>query len=378
MSMVLRCRQLVCAFAVLLAALPARAEYGLNFPPPASPGARQIFDIHMLTSTIAAVMTLLVFSVVFFAIFRFRKSTGYQPDQNFHRTWFGRWAWILVPAMVLSVDLTIAGSAQKVLEAVWVVPKDRDMLDVKVVGHQWFWEFEYLDQQVKIESRFTPEDEAGGHFLRAVDHHLVLPTGVPIRFLHTSADVLHAFWVPELGFKKDAIPGYVTETWAELNREGVFRGQCAELCGTWHSRMPLVVEAVSPERFEQWVGEQKVAMAQREAEAQSDKTWAFEELREKGRALYNVNCGTCHQLNGGGLPPAFPPLNGSPIVNGPIEAHISIVLHGKPGSAMPPWGQLNNLELAAIITYERNAWDNHTGDVVQPRDIEAARNVARN
>ncbi|GAB4350973.1 MAG: cytochrome c oxidase subunit II [Gammaproteobacteria bacterium] len=354
-------------------ATAANAELGLNFPPPASQGAQEIYDIHMLTATIATVLTIAVFVVVLFAVFRFRKSRGYEADQNFHKTWFGRWSWILVPAMVLGIDLTIAGSAQKVLENLWVVPKDKNMMDVKVIGHQWYWEFEYLDQQIKVESRYTPEEEAGDLYLREVDNRLVLPTHTPIRFLHTSVDVLHAFWVPELGFKKDAIPGYVTETWAEINREGIFRGQCAELCGTWHSRMPIVVEAVSPEKFEEWVSAQKVALAAKAAEAASDKEWSMAELIEKGKGLYNTNCGSCHQVNGEGLPPAFPPLKGSQIATGPLADHISIVLNGKPGTAMPAWAQLNDLEIAAIVTYERNAWGNDTGDVVQPKDIKAAR-----
>jgi len=200
-----------------------------------------------------------------------------------------------------------------------------------------------------------------------------LPTGVKIRFLHTSADVLHAFWVPELAFKKDAIPGYVTETWASLNREGVFRGQCAELCGTWHSRMPLVVEAVSPEKFDAWVGEQKGKKIAAAAEASSDKVWSKDELMAKGQALYNTKCAACHQVNGAGLAPAFPALKESAIVKGPISDHMNIVINGKEGTAMQAWGSLNDLEIAAIVTYERNAWGNDTGDVLQPADVKQAR-----
>jgi cytochrome c oxidase subunit 2 len=184
---------------------------------------------------------------------------------------------------------------------------------------------------------------------------------------------LHAFWVPELAFKKDAIPGYVTETWSELNREGVFRGQCAELCGTWHSRMPLVVESVSAEKFQVWVADQQAIKVAAAAEAAATKTWSREELMAKGKALYETKCAACHQLTGQGLPPAFPPLNGSAIVNGPIEAHFTMVINGKPGTAMQAWGSLNDLEIAAIITYERNAWDNRTGDTVQPTDVALAR-----
>jgi len=361
--------------AAVLSALagPASAELGLNFPPPAAEVAQEIYDVHMLTMGIATVLLIAVFAVVIYSLYNHRKSRGYPADQKFHETWFGNWSWVIVPVMVLGVDLSIAGSAQKTLAKVWEVPKGEDLMDLKVVGHQWWWEFEYLDHDVKVESRYVPEEKAGDLYLREVDNRLVLPTHRKIRFLHTSADVNHAFWVPELGFKKDAIPGYVTETWAEIDREGVFRGQCAELCGTWHSRMPIVVEAVAPEKFDAWVKQQKEIKLAALAEATSDRTWTKDELTEKGQGLYNTKCGGCHQINGLGLPPAFPGLKDSPMVKGPVRPHIDIVLNGKPGTAMPPWNTLTDLEIAAIVTYERNAWDNNTGDVVQPKDVKAAR-----
>ena len=352
----------------------AHAEYGLNFPEPGSTTAQEIYDIHMLTTYIVTVLLILVFGFVFYSLYAHRKSKGFEADQHFHKTWFGQWSWVLVPGLVLGVDLTIAGSAQKVLESVWQVPDEQDLMEVKVTGHQWWWEFDYLDHDIKVESRFTPEEEAGTDYLRAVDNQLVLPTGRKIRFLHTSADVLHAFWVPELGFKRDAIPGYVTETWTELNREGTFTGQCAELCGTWHARMPIVVKSVSPEEFDSWIEEQKAIKVAAAAEASADKVWSMDELMEKGRGLYNSKCGACHQITGLGLPPAFPALKDSPMVKGgPIADHLDIVLNGKQGTAMQPWNSLNDLEIAAIVTYERNAWDNNTGDIVQPADVKAAR-----
>ncbi len=356
-----------------LGAGPAAAEYGLNFPQPAAPVAQEIYDIHMLTMQIATVLLVIVFAFIIYSLYFHRKSRGYQADQNFHKTWFGNWSWVIVPGLVLGVDLTIAGSAQKVLERIWVVPEDQELLDVKVVGHQWWWEFQYLDHDLTVESRYVPKEESGDLYLRAVDNALVLPTNKRIRFLHTSADVNHAFWVPELGFKKDAIPGYVTETWAEIDREGTFTGQCAELCGTWHSRMPIVVQAVSQEEFGRWVDDQKAMKLAAVAEASSDKVWSKEELMEKGRDKYNTICAACHQVTGLGLPPAFPGLKGSAIATGPIPAHLDIVLNGKEGTAMQAWNSLNDLDIAAIVTYERNAWDNNTGDVIQPADVRAAR-----
>ncbi len=357
----------------LFALPPAKAEYGINFPQPAAGVAQEIYDIHMLTMTIATILLVIVFAIVFYSLYFHRKSRGYEADQNFHNSWFGHWSWVIVPVLVLGVDLTIAGKADAVLKEVWEVPKEENIMDVKVTGHQWWWEFDYLDHDIKVESRFVPKEESGDLYLREVDNRLVLPTGTKIRFLHTSADVLHAFWVPELAVKKDAIPGYVTETWAELNREGVFRGQCAELCGTWHSRMPIVVESVSPQQFAAWVEDKKQVKLAAAAEASADKTWSREELLEKGRGLYNTNCSACHQLNGQGLPPAFPPLKGSQVATGPLAEHIKTVLQGRPGTAMPAWAHLNDLEIAAIVTYERNSWGNDTGDVAQPKDVKAVR-----
>lgn len=376
-------------------ALPAFADMQVNFPEPASHAARQIYDIHMLTMRITFVLLVIVYGIVCYSLFVHRKSRGAVADQKFHLGFLGRWGWVIVPVMVLGVDLSIAGSAEKVLEQLWLVPKDDDMLEVKVVGHQWWWEYEYLDQKLTVESRPLPPEKAGELYLREVDNRLVLPTNTKIRFLHTSADVNHAFWVHELGMKKDAIAGYVTETWTVIDREGVFRGQCAELCGTWHARMPVVVEAVSQEKFATWIDDQRKVAAAAAAEAAADKVWSKDDLMERGRAAYNKNCAACHQLDGKGLPPAFPPIiagqpfPAAPALTKPLEErgflsdgkvvmpavanHLEVILHGIPGTAMQPWAQLNNLDVAAITTYERNAWGNDTGDVVQPADVEKAR-----
>ncbi|MEJ2423533.1 MAG: cytochrome c oxidase subunit II [Candidatus Thiodiazotropha sp.] len=366
-------RSLGTGLALLLGAPCADADYGINFPEPAAGVAQEIYDIHMLTMTIATVLLVIVFAIVFYSLYFHRKSRGYVADQNFHNSWFGHWSWVIVPMLVLGVDLTIAGKADAVLKEVWEVPKEQNIMDVKVTGHQWWWEFDYLDHGIKVESRFVPKEQSGDLYLREVDNHLVLPTGTKIRFLHTSADVLHAFWVPALAVKKDAIPGYVTETWAQIDREGTFRGQCAELCGTWHSRMPIVVDAVSPKQFAAWVDERKAVMVAAAAEAGSDRTWSLDELYARGKTGFKTRCAPCHQVNGMGLPPAFPALNGSKIATGPIADHLRIVINGKQGTAMQSWATLDDLEIASIVTYERNAWDNKTGDVVQPADVKKAR-----
>jgi cytochrome c oxidase subunit 2 len=247
-------------------------------------------------------------------------------------------------------------------------------MTLKVVGSQWKWTYEYLDDDIRVVSNLKKLDPEDPLYLRDVDNPVVLPVGKRIRFLHTATDVLHAWWVPAIAYKKDSIPGYINETWAIIEKEGTYRGQCAENCGTGHGYMPIVVNAVSEDAFRQWVAEQQAAKAAAAAEASADKTWTLDELMARGEETYNKVCAACHQVNGQGLPPAFPGLVGSAIVTGDIAAHLEIVLNGKAGTAMQAFGpQLDDLELAALITYERNAWGNDTGDLVQPGDIAAAR-----
>jgi len=351
----------------------ASAEYKLNFPEAAAPLTQQMYDLHMLTTKIATIIMIIVIGIVAYAILKFRKSKGYEADQDFHETKFGTWSWILVPVIVLGIDLTIAGSASDALEQVEDYSQEADVT-VKVIGSQWKWTYEYMDDDIRIVSNMLPKEEAGDNYLRAVDNPLVLPTHKRIRFLHTATDVLHAWWVPEIVYKKDSIPGYINETWTNIQKEGTYRGQCAEICGTGHAFMPIVVEAISPEKYEAWKAEKKLAMAAASAEASADKTWTKDELMTRGEALYNTNCAACHQIGGEGIPGAFPAIAGSKIAKGDKAGHIDIVLNGKSGTAMAAWGtQLNDLELAAVITYERNAWGNNTGDTIQPADVKSAR-----
>jgi cytochrome c oxidase subunit 2 len=308
-----------------------------------------------------------------YALINFRKSKGYKPDMEFNHTWFGRWSWALVPAIVLGIDFSIAGSATKTLRN--IESHDPAEVTVKVTGSQWKWTYEYMDDDIKIVSNLNkdiPSDDV--LYLRDVDNRLVLPTNKRVRFLHTATDVLHAWWVPAISYKKDSIPGYINETWTVIDKEGVYRGQCAENCGTGHAYMPIVVEAVSPEKYDEWMNGQKVAMAAATAEASADKTWELAELMERGEKLYNTNCAACHMPTGAGIPGVFPALKGSPVAMGEMSKHINTVVKGVAGTAMAAWGnQLNDLELAAIVTYERNAWGNNTGDSAQPADIKAAR-----
>lgn len=354
-------------------ASPAYAEYALNFPEAVAPLTQQMYDLHMLTTKIATIIMIIVIGIVTFAILKFRKSKGYNADQTFHKSAFGTWSWILVPIIVLGIDLTIAGSASDALKQVEDYSQKADVT-IKVIGSQWKWTYEYMDDDIRIVSNMLPKEEAGDNYLRAVDNPLVLPTNKRVRFLHTASDVLHAWWVPQIVYKKDSIPGYINETWTNIQKEGTYRGQCAENCGTGHAFMPIVVEAISPEKYDAWKAEKKAAMAAAAAEASADKTWTKDELMAKGEKVYTTNCVACHQATGTGVPGVFPALAGSKIATEDKPGHIDVVMNGKSGTAMAAWAnQLNDLELAAVITYERNAWGNNTGDVVQPADIKSAR-----
>ncbi|MDH5602061.1 MAG: cytochrome c oxidase subunit II, partial [Gammaproteobacteria bacterium] len=347
----------ITSLALLLCTGAAFAEYNLNLPQPAAPLTQQMFDLHMLTTKIATIIMIVIIGVVGYAIIKFRKSKDYKADQEFHKSAFGLWSWILVPVIVLGIDLTIAGSASDALKQVEDYSQKSDVT-IKVIGSQWKWTYEYMDDDIRIVSNMLPKEKAGDNYLLAVDNPLVLPVGKRIRLLHTATDVLHAWWVPEIAYKKDAIPGYINETWTNIQKEGTYRGQCAELCGTGHAYMPIVVEAVSEEKYEAWKAKQKQQLAAAKAEASAEKVWSKEDLMVRGKKVYETNCMACHQANGMGIPNVFPALAGGKITTGDKAAHIDIVLNGKAGTAMAAWKQLNDLEIAAVVTYERNTWGN--------------------
>jgi len=361
------------ALAMLAMSGAAVADYEINLPEPVSPVTREIFDLHMLTAGVALVIMIIVTAVIVYSLWKHRKSAGFEADQHFHESGFGRWAWIFVPVVVLGIDLSIAGKAAKVFDLVEDTTEAE--LTLKVIGSQWKWTYEYMEDDITLVANLNRDiPETDPLYLRDTDNRVVLPVDTRIRFLHTATDVLHAWWVPALAYKKDSIPGYINETWSIIEKEGVYRGQCAEICGTGHAFMPIVIEAVSKEKYAAWVQEKKLAAAAAMAEASADKVWAKEDLMTRGQEVYTRTCLACHQAEGQGVPPVFPALKGGAITTGDLAAHIDIVLNGKPGTAMAAWaGQLNDLEIAAVITYERNAWGNDTGDVVQPADIKAAR-----
>lgn len=352
------------------------AEYELNLRQGVTEISNKVYDLHMMIFWICCVIGLLVFGVMFYSMFKHRKSRGHQAAQ-FHESTTVELVWTTVPFLIL---VGMAIPAAKTLIAM----EDHSAADmtVKITGYQWKWQYEYMDGPAKGVNFFsnlsTPRDEIenrkekGENYLLEVDNPLVLPVGKKVRFLITANDVIHAWWVPDLAVKKDAIPGFINEIWTKIDEPGVYRGQCAELCGKDHGFMPIELVALEEHKYLDWVAEQKAAG--QAAAAEADKEWTREDLVAKGKEVYTKNCASCHQPTGAGLPGVFPAITGSPIATGKVEDHINIVMNGKAGTAMQAFGaQLSDVDLAAVITYQRNALGNSVGDAVTPQQIKANR-----
>jgi cytochrome c oxidase subunit 2 len=353
-----------------------QAEYGLNLPEGVTPISRDIYGLHMLIFWVCVGIAVLVFGVMVWSMIFHRKSRGVVAS-NFHESTAVELAWTLIPLAVL---IAIAFPATKVL--IDLENTDKADMTVKITGYQWKWQYEYMDEGVSFFSSLdkaskdaTHNDDARAahpNYLLDVDKRLVLPTGKRIRFLMTSNDVIHSWWVRDLGVKQDANPGFINDSWALIEKEGIYRGQCAELCGKDHGFMPIVVEAKSDADYKTWISEQKAA--QKAAAAAGDREWTKDDLMAQGQKVYSGSCASCHGVTGQGIPGVFPALAGSPIATGDVKTHINIVLNGKAGTAMQAFGkQLSDSDLAAVITYERNALSNSTGDLVQPSTIKSAR-----
>jgi len=359
---------------ILLGAGNAFAGFDqLNMTPGVTDISHKVYDLHMLIFKICVVICVGVFAVLIYSIIKHRKSKGAKPA-SFHESTTVEIIWTTIPFLIL---VGMAIPATKTLLALEDT-RDADM-SIKITGYQWKWKYDYLDEDVSFFSTLTtPRDEIenkaakGEDYLMEVDNPIVVPINKKIRFLITSNDVIHSWWVPVLGWKQDAVPGFINDAWAEIKEPGTYRGRCAELCGKDHGFMPIVLVAKTEEDYKSWVADQKAGAAA--AEAASTQTLTKDELMTKGEAVYNKICAACHQATGQGIPGVFPAIAGSKIATGPKEAHIDIVVHGKTGTAMQAFGeQLNAVDLAAVITYERNAFGNDTGDVVQPADIAAAK-----
>ena len=365
-------------FISLLALWPlltwAHDESNYNLPKGVTSISQDIYHLHMTIFWICVGIAVLVFSVMFYSLLMHRKSRGVTAAQ-FHEHPVVEFVWALIPLLIL---IAMAIPATKVLMRMDDTAEAQ--VNIKITGYQWKWKYDYLDEDISFFSHLTTPIEQihnkqpkGEHYLLEVDHPLVVPIKQKIRFLVTANDVLHSWWVPQLGIKRDAVPGFINEAWAKIEKPGTYRGQCAELCGKNHGYMPIVVIAKSQQDYQQWL--QDYHRRQRTAEAQSDKLWSMAELMDKGRTIHNKACAACHQVDGTGMPPLFPALKASSIAVGqPIARHINIVLNGVAGSAMQAFSeQLNDLEIAAVVTYQRNAWNNNSGDIVQPKEVAQLR-----
>lgn len=377
-----RMTQTISSLMLMLVSGSVLAEYKLNFQEPVNKLAEEIFGLHMLVFWICVGIAVVVFAVMFYSMIAHRKSKG-AVAADFHENTTVEIIWTIIPFIILlSVAIPATSTLIKIEDA-----SDAD-ITIKVTGLQWKWKYEYdadgtpvsfisslAADHKKASARNSGMDVTKiENYLLEVDNMLVVPVNKKIRLLVTSDDVIHSWWVPAFATKKDAIPGYVNETWTSVDKPGIYRGQCAELCGKDHAFMPIVVKAVEETEYKTWLAAKKTAAVAAAAEAASDKVWSKEELVARGQQIYmgKGGCFGCHGANGEGVA-TFPKLAGSAIANGSAEGHINLVVNGKPGTAMAAYGsQLNDLELASVITFERNSWGN-TASVVQPADVKAAR-----
>lgn len=359
----------------------AWAEKQLNLTKGVTEISNEVYDLHMFVLYICTVIGVVVFGAMIWSMIFHRKSKGVEPA-TFHESTKVEILWTVIPIIIL---IAMAVPATKTL--VSMENNDDSDITIQVTGSQWKWHYKYFDQDIEFYSVLsTPRaqyenldgegESKGENYLLEVDRHLVIPVNKKIRFLITSDDVIHAWWVPAFAVKQDANPGFINEAWAIVPEPGIYRGQCAELCGKDHGFMPIVVEVKSEEDYALWIEEQNqlIANAAAEEAASLNASLSQDELMQLGETTYNAYCAACHQQTGLGLPPAFPALKGSPIATtGSVADHIDIVFNGKAGTGMQGYGkQLSMKEIAAVVTYERNAWGNNTGDTVQAADVQSA------
>jgi len=352
----------------------AHADYTLNLMKGVTQLSNDIYDLHMLALWICVFVGIGVFGTMFYSIYYHRKSMGHKAEQ-FHENTTVEIVWTIIPTIIL---IAMAIPATKtMLEMNDIEEAD---ISIKITGWQWKWEYEYLDNDIHF---FSSLDEASNkarqknsgidprdvpHYLLNVDKPLVIPVNTKIRFLFTAADVIHSWWVPDLGWKKDTVPGFINESWTYVEKAGTYRGQCAELCGKDHGFMPIVVIAKEKADYDAWVIEQ-TGLAAAEANA-AEKKWDSEELIAKGEKVYVNNCASCHLEDGAGIAGTFPAITDSAIVKGKLNEQIDLMLNGK--DMMPAFGQmLSAVDFAAVSTFIRNGLGNSVGDSVQPSEIKA-------
>lgn len=355
----------------------AQAEYKLNLVEGVTESSHAVYGLHMYMLWVCVVIGVVVFGVMFYSMLHHRKSKG-AVAAHFHENTTVEIVWTVIPFLIL---ISIAIPATSVMLDM-ADTADADMT-IKVTGYQWKWRYEYLDDKIDFFSSLDAKSNAArqkgasvdpssvAHYLLNVDNPMVIPAGKKVRFLFTGADVIHSWWVPDFGWKKDAIPGFITDGWVKVDKPGVYRGQCTELCGRDHGFMPIVVEVKEEADYRKWVNDRKQQSAQVKQDA--TKTFTMAELMAKGEEVYKSSCAGCHQPKGEGVPGSFPAIKGSPVAKGPIAAHAKLVLNGK-GQMMPGFREmLSPVEIAAVVTYQRNAFGNNVGDLLQPKDIEASR-----
>jgi len=341
----------------------------LNMPQGVTEVSQAAYDIHMIMMWICTVIGIAVFGFMFYVMYAHRKSRG-AVAANFHENHVVELIWTIVPALILIVMAIPATTA-----LLKVYDTENADIDIKVTGYQWKWQYEYIGEGVKYMSELrTPQDEIygrapkGEHYLREVTEPLVIPTGKKVRFLITGNDVIHSWWVPDFGVKRDAVPGLFTAAWAKTDVPGTYVGECTELCGIGHAFMPVVVEVKEEAEYNEWLAGKKAEVA--EYASTIGKEWTFDELMVRGEEVYERSCAACHQSDGNGIPGVFPALKDSPIALGAKEGHIAVLIDGVAGTSMQSFAdQLSEVDIAAVVHYERNAWGNDVGDVTQPIDV---------
>lgn len=357
----------------------------LNLQEPVTGIAANIYSLHNWMMVVCLIIFLGVFGVMFYSVFKHRKSLGHKPA-TFHESTAVEIAWTVIPFLI------VIGMA---LPATHTVVQMKDTsnpdLTIKVTGMQWKWGYDYLKGEGEgvsfLSSLTTPREEIGEpgiaptkprseNYLLEVDNPVVVPVNKKVRLVLTANDVIHSWTIPAFGVKQDAIPGFVRDTWFKAEQVGTYRGSCVELCGKEHAFMPIVVKVVSSADYSAWVSDQKKKMAALAEDP--NKVWTIDELKTKGQQVFSTNCVACHQASGQGVPGAFAPLVGSPVVLGPKADQINVLLNGKHSgkypSSMPSWKQLSDTDIAAVITFTRNNWTNKAQEnIVQPSEVEAAR-----
>ncbi len=367
----------------------AYATPGINMPYGVTPTSREIYNLHMACFYVCCGIGVIVFSVLIFSLIKYRKSKGVQAV-HFHEHLGLEIFWTAIPFLILVI---LAIPATRVLTHIHNT--EQSALTVKITGYQWKWKYEYLDQGISFFSNLSTTQEQihniapkNKWFLLEVDNPLVVPVNTKVKLLMTADDVIHAWWVPELGIKQDAIPGYINENWIYVTKPGIYRGQCGELCGINHGFMPIVVQAVSEADFAVWVKAHQPhsPMSQSPQPVLNLPPMTEQELMTLGKAQYEKSCVMCHQATGLGLPPNFPALKNSRVVTGSLDANIAYVLTGVPGTAMQAFGeQLDDKSIAAVVTYIRHTWDNavlnkkhHYPVLAQPGDVGKVRTKVKN